>query len=131
MKENITHCEEAKLFEVEVLEARELFAAVALPHHLMNLNMSGEFSTQPNNFNLAPVNHSQVATPFSDPGTSQLPIYLHLTVGGPQAALQIGELNLAKDLQPLLGTVNGVLNVVTGLTNDLLSPLLITVLSII
>ena len=130
MKENLTNCEETKLFEVEVLESRELFAAVALPHHLMNINLPGEFSTQPNNL-LSPVIHTQVSTPLSDPGTSQLPIYLHLTVGGPQAALQIGDLNLAKDLQPLLSGVNGVLNVASGLINDLLSPLLITVLSVI
>ncbi|CAI9085141.1 hypothetical protein A7K93_09225 [Candidatus Methylacidiphilum fumarolicum] len=130
MKENLTNCEETKLFEVEVLESRELFAAVALPHHMM-INMPGEFLTQPHNLNHSPVLHTQVSTPLSDPSTSQLPVYLQLTIGGPQAALQIGELNLAKDLQPLLSGVNGVLNVVTGLTNDLLSPLLISVLSII
>ncbi|QSR89430.1 hypothetical protein IT6_03880 [Methylacidiphilum caldifontis] len=135
--------EEKYLFEIEALESRHLFAAAAIPHHLFHLNgvqeFSGSAASSGNGFSLLNINQGQPSTTtqfhaqINDPviNTNQFPIFLHLGVGGPQATLQIGELNLAKDLQPLLSGVNSVLNVVTGLTNDLLSPLLTSVLSII
>ncbi|WP_238523523.1 hypothetical protein [Candidatus Methylacidiphilum infernorum] len=128
--------EEEGFFEIEGLESRQLFAAAAVPHHLVNLNLPLDLSLQLNNpvTNQHLVNANlplDIQAQLNNPLTGQPPIYVHVGLGGPQGTLQIGQLNLSQDLQPLLSGVNGVLNVVTGVANGLLSPLLGVILSVI
>ncbi|KIE58719.1 hypothetical protein A946_04640 [Methylacidiphilum kamchatkense Kam1] len=90
-------------FEMETLESRELFAAAAVPHHLINLNLPLDLSLQVNN----PTNGQHIIN-------LNLPADLSLHVNQP-------------NLSGLLTTVSTVTTPVVGLVGEVVSPLLGTV----
>ncbi|CAI9085140.1 hypothetical protein A7K93_09230 [Candidatus Methylacidiphilum fumarolicum] len=94
-------------FEMETLESRELFAAAAVPHHLINLNLPLDLSLQVNN----PTNGQHIIN-------LNLPADLSLHVNQP---------NLSGLLQPITTTVSTITTPVVGLADGVVSPLLGTV----
>jgi hypothetical protein len=94
-------------FEMETLESRELFAAAAVPHHLINLNLPLDLSLQLNN----PTNGQHILN-------VNLPADLSLHVNQP---------NLSGLVQPIGTTVSTITTPVVGLVGEVVSPLLGTV----
>ncbi|WP_244232790.1 hypothetical protein [Methylacidiphilum caldifontis] len=90
-------------FEIEGLESRQLFAAAAVPHHLINLNLPLDLSLQVNN----PVNGQHMIN-------VNLPADLSLHVNQPS-------------LSGLGSTLSSITTPVTGLVGGIVSPLLGTV----
>ncbi|ACD82577.1 hypothetical protein [Candidatus Methylacidiphilum infernorum] len=94
-------------FEFEELESRQLFAAAAVPHHLINLNLPLDLSLQVNN----PANGQTIIN-------LNLPADLSLHVNQPSLA------GLGSTLSSITTPVTGL---VTGVVGGIVSPLLGTV----